>query len=560
MRLIQFSESTKDSIINVFSYCDDGDFTQEIHSTLQQSKIEKLSDLQSHLVPAIMDRKYDVFIESERGTGKKLGYILPIINYISMIQESSECNNSDVPVAVMLMKDMDVCKEVELKISRLYPNVKIGHLFGYSKEIDMINEIYKNCDIIIASIVRFIKVIEDENCSSFKTAISKTTFVVIEESEELAELFWDNYLKFVCCDFLNKKAPEQIRIFSSCGLVDLTPKMFMKKYAQNDYVIMKFQNNVDCPPKESIKPFQIFDASDSHMKENVFGENFQDIVNYPDIIVSQPQHNIIVNNFTNNQHFTSNRSYNRHSYPLMDDGYGQKNYVDFLHPTHIVDTFSNNYYNLYYQEKKRVQQSLNTPLDERKFIPPPYSDPDYFIEEVEENDLDNLSLMDSFTSTGILRKLEVLKINIFDSFTKLLEILQSIFKMDNTFKVITFIRRSEGCKYASYYCRCHGLNSRAVTRVHDIDNTKRNLQFFDATDSSVLFIEDKYKTSMIRNLRAHVVITLNLPDTEDDFEEKIRYLGDVNGNGGLFIIMGTRDTIRKEWLKRRMNCMERGIF
>uniref|UniRef100_A0A0N5B4E1 DEAD domain-containing protein n=1 Tax=Strongyloides papillosus TaxID=174720 RepID=A0A0N5B4E1_STREA len=510
-----------------------------------------------------MDRKYDVFIESERGTGKKLGYILPIINYISMIQESDGCESTDVPVAVILMKDMDVCKEVELKISKLYPNVKIGHLFGYSKDINMINEIYKDCDIIIASIVRFIKVIEDDNFSSFKNAISKTNFIVVEESEELVELFWDNYLKLLCCDFFNRKAPEQIRIFSSCGLVDLTPEMFMKKYAQDDYVIMKFQNNVDCPPKESTKPFPAFDAPDIHKKENVFGKNFQDFVNYSDIIVSRPQHNIIVNNFTNNQHFTSNRSYNRHSFPVIYDGYGTNNFVDFLRPRHIVDTFSNNYCNLYYQEQKRVQQSPITPLEEPRIISQFHSDqnyPDYLIEEVEDNELDSLSFMDSFTSTGILRKLGVLKINIFDSFNKLLEILKSIFEMDNTFKVITFIKRPEGCKYASYYCRCHGLNSRAITRVHDTDNAKKNLQFFEATDGAVLFVEDKYKNSLIRNLRAHVVITLNLPDTEDDFEEKIRYLGDVNGNGGLFIIMGTRDTVNKEWIKRRMNNMKRGVF
>lgn len=120
MNTIEFSQPIKHSKINVFCNVCDGDFTETIYSTLQSLNITKLCELQEYLVPAIMEKKYDIFIESPKGTGKTFGYILPIVNYISKVHESKDFEDNGNPFAIILMNDIEMCKKVSSEITRLY--------------------------------------------------------------------------------------------------------------------------------------------------------------------------------------------------------------------------------------------------------------------------------------------------------------------------------------------------------------------------------------------------------------------------------------------------------
>uniref|UniRef100_A0A0K0F9H3 ATP-dependent RNA helicase n=1 Tax=Strongyloides venezuelensis TaxID=75913 RepID=A0A0K0F9H3_STRVS len=552
MKVIQFSQSVKNPNIKVFhNVCDEG-FTDEVHYIFKNQNINRLSKLQECLIPAIMERKYDVFIEANKGTGKKFGYILPIVNCISEMKSTLE--NKENPFAIILINDIESCKKVISEILRLYPVAKIIRLIGSDKEANFIREINEGCDVIVGSIIKFYKIIQPINYSLLKRDILKANYFVFDECENLIHGYWENYLKFICYETLKKQLSNQIRIFSTCALKDYTAEMFMKNYAQNNYVIMKFQINLSPGAGKSLATFPVvneYAEVKNYQKENCDDSNIQNPVNCPKVIFTQPQHNIVVNNYTNNQQITSNQSYN--DYPPLPMGHPF--YIchnNSSHQNRKKDTFCNVRYNPFRAQLVNPNLSVfprssnpqNPPFNLQSHQHEIFSNGKYEDENNRFND---------FTETGMLRRFDVIEVQLFDLYTNLLTVLKHLFNESINYKIIVFVKRAEGCMYGSHLCNNSGIKSRIISKNHNIYEVKDNLDYFKSRQNIVLFVEDNFEHSIMNKIHSHVIITLNISENEESFENKVKYLGDVHRNGGIFIIMGTSAIVSEEWIIKRFN-------
>ncbi|KAK3755414.1 hypothetical protein QZH41_016628 [Actinostola sp. cb2023] len=148
--------------------------------------IKKLTPIQRHMWPALL-RGRDVAGIAPRNTGKKLAYLLPIIDQVMEPSTYSELPLTNGPLAVILCsswsKAIDVYQECK-KIIGKRRTARVHVIFGGGAEEEQIVSVLNGCEILVATVPCFLRMLTHNY-----TPLDRLCHIVFDDADILVEDF-----------------------------------------------------------------------------------------------------------------------------------------------------------------------------------------------------------------------------------------------------------------------------------------------------------------------------------------------------------------------------------
>ncbi len=180
----------------------DFDLRPEIVAALAEQGIDKPFPIQSMTLPIALDGQ-DIIGQAKTGTGKTLGFGLPVLNNV-LGPEDEGYNDLEVPgapqaliVAPTRELAVQVSKDLEGAAQKL--SVRIGSIYGGRAYEPQISDLKKGVDVIVGTPGRLIDLMNQNHLD-----LSQIQCIVLDEADEMLDL---GFLPDV--EKLLKAIPEQ---------------------------------------------------------------------------------------------------------------------------------------------------------------------------------------------------------------------------------------------------------------------------------------------------------------------------------------------------------------
>uniref|UniRef100_A0A0N4ZJC9 ATP-dependent RNA helicase n=1 Tax=Parastrongyloides trichosuri TaxID=131310 RepID=A0A0N4ZJC9_PARTI len=536
---IYYSFKNVGSQIKPIHRCDDDKFEEEISRRMENFGYGKLMDVQKYLVPAVIEKKYDILIDSPQRTGKTLGYVAGIANYLCKRNGGATFGRKRDPVAIILMKNEEKFKETIYYINHLAPGAKIIVLVGLRSIPSYLNIINQGCDIIVGTTARFSKLINKDYEHLLRRNILKAEFLVFDQFELLVEGHWSNYLDEIIGKSFSDFNSSQIRIFAATHLVcqDLINKM--ERYTVDQYVIMKFSKAIisQCRFRDSIinryalsNAISRNDHSKPNLKSNCF--NVTGIPKHVDCYVSKSTNNNGEKSENTRDKISALKSYFSPEVTLTVD-----------QPLRLWDVDST-----FEEELEFIKSLKRSNATNRQKIP--YSTSDFSSQEEyqEMESIDDLVFNSDtykYHEIGSFKIIKTIATREKEMYDKLFEILKKNYSKHPVLSVIVFLTMT-GCKRMAKRMEEYGISARILTDDLKVSEVKDNVRHYLKNPSSILFIDGNYQSRILQQIHAHVVISDQTMENKETFKARIKLLGYINGKGGKYIRLHCKDVFFDE--------------
>ncbi len=183
----------------------------DILSAIEDLGFEKLTDIQSQIIPLIVDGN-DVIGQSNTGTGKTLAFIAPIL-------ENIEKNNTTQSIILAPTRELaiQIARDAE-KLAK-YCSVSITCVYGSSSIEEQIKLLKKGSEIVIGTPGRVKDLIKRRVLK-----LSEIKYFVLDEADEMLSMGFQEEIEYI---FEKTNNDRQVLLFSAT-----MPKAILK-IAQN---------------------------------------------------------------------------------------------------------------------------------------------------------------------------------------------------------------------------------------------------------------------------------------------------------------------------------------
>lgn len=197
-------------------------FSNEIMDVLAKIKFSKPTDIQSEVIPKLLDKKNVVGI-SRTGSGKTHAFLLPIVQNI-------EINQGVQAIIMVPTRELAIQLDNNLKeFKTSFPNLTSSLIIGGSKSKKVINS-----EIIIGTPGSLFDIINKQNLIRFDSL----KYFVLDEADML---FDDNFIEEVDLVLANINGDVVFSVFSATITENMHP--FFKKYFKNMNIVTIEEKN-----------------------------------------------------------------------------------------------------------------------------------------------------------------------------------------------------------------------------------------------------------------------------------------------------------------------------
>ena len=199
-------------------------------------KFEYLSPIQNIIIN-LSNKKKDIIVCSETGTGKTISYLIPIINYYIKngppVQKENKLTTV-YPLTLILLPTRELVEQVNKECRKLcyktgINSIKIYGGIDYNLQILSLS---KGCDILISTYGRLIDYLKIGIIS-----LKYVNFFVLDEADKLLDSGFEKQLNSIIFDFdLIEKSKRINFMFSATYSQEI--KKIIRKY-MNDYYFIE---------------------------------------------------------------------------------------------------------------------------------------------------------------------------------------------------------------------------------------------------------------------------------------------------------------------------------
>ena len=180
----------------------------EIYNVLDSLNFHAPTDIQSVVIPKILEGHKHVFFASQTGTGKTLSYLLPLLNTIKLEEKMSKqrLTISKRPRALIIVPSRELAQQIE-EVCKLFIHdlPLIVESFYVGKEFSKERELSKKgIDILITTPERF-----KNHWGKRNIYASKLSHIIIDELDTLLDSGNEEFIKEISSIILRRKKEEE---------------------------------------------------------------------------------------------------------------------------------------------------------------------------------------------------------------------------------------------------------------------------------------------------------------------------------------------------------------
>ena len=196
-----------------------------IEKALKNLKIEQLNEMQEASLKAAKN-KTDIILLSPTGSGKTLGFILPLIQSLNPELKQTQ--------ALILSPSRELALQIEQVFRQTQSGFKITCCYGGHDNKTELNSLSQNPEVIVGTPGKIANHIREANINS-----SKISFLVLDEFDKSLELGFKEDMKVILDDLENLKmrfltsATQAIDVPAFVGIKNAVTLNFLKDQKSN---------------------------------------------------------------------------------------------------------------------------------------------------------------------------------------------------------------------------------------------------------------------------------------------------------------------------------------
>jgi superfamily II DNA/RNA helicase len=247
---------------------------ESIMDKIKSAKYDKPTPIQSMCWPTLLSG-HDLVGIAQTGSGKTLGFVLPMLMHISNNQRYLRSFGRDElpgPMGLVLAPTRELAQQIQQVAEEFgnYTGVRNVCIYGGASKSPQLNQIRRGADLYIATPGRLLDFLKENAIS-----LHKCTFLVLDEADRMLDMGFEPQIR---------KIIEQIRPDRQTAMFSATWPKEVRALAEDfirDYVHTTIGATSDTlKANPNIK--QIVEICDESDKENRLKTLLADIMNYRD--------------------------------------------------------------------------------------------------------------------------------------------------------------------------------------------------------------------------------------------------------------------------------------
>lgn len=178
-------------------------FNENLLKGISEAGYVDCTEVQEKVIRYFTEKKGDLYVQSQTGTGKTAAYLIPILNECLKDRENSQ---------ILIMtptRELAVQVEEEAKELAKYTGLKCASFYGGVGYESQKNALRKGCDVIIGTPGRLIDLHEGKDLN-----LSKIKFLVVDEADRMFDMGFYPDLRTII-KFLPDSQNRQTMLFSA---------------------------------------------------------------------------------------------------------------------------------------------------------------------------------------------------------------------------------------------------------------------------------------------------------------------------------------------------------
>ena len=178
---------------------------QELIAVLTKNQYSQPLPIQMQALPAAMEGR-DIIGIAQTGSGKTLGYLLPLIVHV---MDQEEMKQGDGPIGIILCPTRELCQQIYHVAKRFCKPYNIGccPVYGGASRWEQTKALKEAPEIVIATPGRMIDMIKSKS-----TNLLRTTFLVVDEADKMFDLGFEAQVRSIV---FNVRPDRQALMFSA---------------------------------------------------------------------------------------------------------------------------------------------------------------------------------------------------------------------------------------------------------------------------------------------------------------------------------------------------------
>ena len=178
---------------------------QELTNVLTKSQYSQPTPIQVQALPAAMEGR-DIIGIAQTGSGKTLGYLLPLIVHVL---DQEEMKQGDGPIGLILAPTRELCQQIYHDTKRFCKPYNIGccPIYGGVSRWEQTKALKEAPEIVIATPGRMIDMIKSKT-----TNLLRTTFLVVDEADRMFDMGFEAQVRSIV---FNVRPDKQALMFSA---------------------------------------------------------------------------------------------------------------------------------------------------------------------------------------------------------------------------------------------------------------------------------------------------------------------------------------------------------
>lgn len=196
-------------------------FSEELVEAISAKGFEEPTEIQSKIIPLILESKIDIIAQAQTGTGKTAAFALPIIEQLHV--------KSGHLQALVLVPTRELAIQVSEEFNSLHGNKNIhaAPIYGGQSYDTQLHHLRKGVDIVIGTPGRMI---DHLNRKSF--SIDKISFLVLDEADEMLNMGFIEDIENIL-----SRTPKERRTFLFSATMPQRIVTLTKKYMNKTEIV-----------------------------------------------------------------------------------------------------------------------------------------------------------------------------------------------------------------------------------------------------------------------------------------------------------------------------------
>ncbi|MFA6597170.1 MAG: DEAD/DEAH box helicase [Ignavibacteriaceae bacterium] len=195
--------------------------SDEMLQAIKMKGFEEPTEIQSKIIPLILQSENDLIGQAQTGTGKTAAFALPIIDKL-------EIKSSHLQVLVLVpTRELAIQVAEEFNSLRGHKNIHVAPIYGGQSYDIQLRRLKKGVDVIVGTPGRVMDLLKRKIFS-----LSKVSFVVLDEADEMLNMGFIDDIE----EILSGSNPERRTLLFSATMPDRISTL-SKKYMKNREIV-----------------------------------------------------------------------------------------------------------------------------------------------------------------------------------------------------------------------------------------------------------------------------------------------------------------------------------